>query len=222
MPTFLDELFTPFCVKLGVPAPPMAFGQIFRVPAYYPPSRLQVWRPKIFDRKLNVASDFNLDVPKDAFARQLPYSAPPLATNEEFLGIKAKKRPVILIQPPDPKLATVPSVRGGGKLVRNIAPVGLLYSAVDAAQMSKFDTAFLDRVRLLEYPQFLFIPTSGPVVVDSLARFDELQSVDVATLEPTGYALNPEVVSILKSQLSFLLTGLSGEAFQRWAAQLRE
>ena len=52
--------------------------------------------------------------------------------------------------------------------------------------MSKFDTAFLDRVRLLEYPQFLLIPSSGPVLVDSLARFDELQSVDVANLEPTG------------------------------------
>jgi len=220
--TFLDELFTPFCVKLTVPLPPLAFGQIFRVPAYYPPTRLQVWRPKVFDRKLSVASDFNLEVPKDAFARLLPYSAPPLATNEEFLGIKAKKRPVILVQPPDPKLTIIPPVRGGAKLVRNIAPVCLLYSAVDAAQMSKFDTAFLDRVRLLEYPQFLFIPSSGPIVVDSLARFDELQSVDVASLEPTGYSLNPEIVSILKSQISFLLTGLGGSGFQEWATQLRE
>ena len=221
MPTFLDELFTPFCVKLTVPAPPMAFGQIFRVPAYYPHSRLQVWRPRVFDPKLNIASDFNLEVPKDAFARRLPYTAPPLAAKEEFLGIKAKKRPVILIQPPDPKLSTVPPIRGGAKLVRNVAPVGLLYSAVDAAQMGKFDTAFLDRVRLLEYPQFLFIPTSGPVVVDSLARFDELQSVDVGNLEATGYTLNPEIVIILKSQLSFFLTGISGDRFQDWATQLR-
>jgi hypothetical protein len=200
----------------------MAFGQIFRVPAYYPHSRLQVWRPKVFDRKLSVASDFNLEVPKDAFARQLPYSAPPLATNEEFIGIKAKKRPVVLIQAPDPKLTTVPTVRGGGKLVRNLAPIGLLYSAVDAAGMSKFDTAFLDRVRLLEYLQFLFIPSSGPVLVDSLVRFDELQSVDVRNLEPTGYTLNPEIVAILKSQVSFLLTGLAGQGFQDWAAQLKE
>jgi hypothetical protein len=214
LPTFLDELFAPFCVKMSVPPPPIAFGQIFRVPAYYPHSRLQVWRPKVFDPKLNIAGDFNLEVPKDAFARRLPNTAPPLATNEEFLGIKAKKRPVILIRPPDPKLSTVPPIRGGAKLVRNIAPVGLLYSAVDAAQSSKFDTAFLDRVRVLEYPQFLFIPSSGPVVVDSLARFDDLQSVDVANLEPTGYTLNPEIVIILKSQISFLLTGLGGEGFQ--------
>ncbi len=87
--------------------------------------------------------------------------------------------------------------------------------------MGKFDTAFLDRVRLLEYPQFLFIPTSGPVVVDSLARFDELQSVDVGNLEATGYTLNPEIVIILKSQLSFFLTGISGDRFQDWATQLR-
>jgi hypothetical protein len=88
--------------------------------------------------------------------------------------------------------------------------------------MSKFDSTFLDRVRLLEYPQFLFIPSCGPVVVDSLARFDELQSVDVRNLEPTGYALNPEIVAILKSQISFLLTGLAGQAFQDWAVQLKE
>lgn len=199
MPTFLDELFTPFCVKMSAPAPPMAFGQIFRVPAYYPHSRLQVWRPKVFDPKLNIASDFNLEVPKDA----LPYMPHRSQQTKSFWVLRQKKRPVILIQPPDPKLSTVPPIRGGAKLVRNVAPVGLLYSAVDAAQMSKFDPAFLDRVRLLEYPQFLFIPTSGPVVVDSLARFDELQSVDVANLEPTGYTLNPEIVSILKSQLAF-------------------
>jgi hypothetical protein len=106
-------------------------------------------------------------------------------------------------------------------LVRNIAPVGLLYSAVDVAQMSKFDAAFLDRVRVLEYPQFLFIPSSGPVVVDSLARFDELQSVDVANLEATGYALHPEIVSILKAQISFFLTGIAGQGFLDWATQLR-
>jgi hypothetical protein len=222
LPTFLDELFTPFCIKLTAPSPPLAFGQIFRVPAYYPHTRLQVWRPKIFDRKLNTACDFNLEVPKDAFVRQFPYSYPPLATNEEFLGTKAKRRPVILIQPPDPKLTTVPAVKGGGKLVRNLAPVGLLYSVVNAAQMSKYAAAFLDRVRLLEYPQFLFIPSSGPILVDSLARFDELQSVDVANLEPTGYSINPEVIAILKSQLSFFLTGLTGQAFQEWATLLRE
>jgi len=133
----------------------------------------------------------------------LPYMPHRSQQTKSFWVLRQKKRPVILIQPPDPKLSTVPPIRGGAKLVRNVAPVGLLYSAVDAAQMSKFDPAFLDRVRLLEYPQFLFIPTSGPVVVDSLARFDELQSVDVANLEPTGYTLNPEIVSILKSQLAF-------------------
>lgn len=221
MATFLDELFAPFCTKLPAPHPPLAFGQIFRVPAYYPHSRLQVWRPKIFDAKIGTASDFNLATPKDIFSRKTTLSFPPLASNEEFIGIKAKPRPVVLIQPPDPKLSTIPPVQGGGKLARNLAPVGLLYSAVDTAGMSKFDTPFLDRVRVLEYPQFLFIPNGGPVAVDSLARFDELQSVDVSNLERTGYALNPEITSILKSQLSFLLTGLAGAAFQDWATQLR-
>ena len=56
---------------------------------------------------------------------RLPVSYPtpfrPSRRMEEFLGIKAKKRPVILVHPPDPKLATVRPIRGGAKLVRNLA-----------------------------------------------------------------------------------------------------
>jgi hypothetical protein len=160
---------------------------------------------------------------KDAFSRRLPIFGPQhLATNEEFIFVRAKKRPVILIQPPDPKLATVSRVSGGSKLARNLAPVALVYSAVDAAGDAKFDPSFLERVRVLEYPQFIFVPSGGPFARDSIARFDELQSVDVAQLEPTGFAVNPEIVTIMKSQLSFFMTGLAGQPFQDWATELRK
>ena len=221
MPNFLDDVLSPFFVKLAPKAPP-AFGQIFKVAAYYPHTSLQLWRPSKFDSKLGRADDFNpASSPHDAFSRSTPYAFPHLQTNEEFLFIRGKKRPVILISPPDPKLTTIPKVTGGGKLARNLAPIALIYSAVDKAGLAKFDHAFLDRVRLLEHPQFLFIPHGGPLTVDSLARFDELQSVDMSNLEPSGFVLSDDLIAVVKSQLSFGLTGLAGQTFQEWAAQLR-
>jgi len=65
-------------------------------------------------------------------------------------------------------------------------------------------------------------PLLGPLELDSLVRFDELQTVAESNLEPSGYTLNDELITILKSQLCFLLTGLAGEAFQEWASELKK
>ena len=62
----------------------------------------------------------------------------------------------------------------------------------------------------------------GPLELDSLVRFDELQTVAESNLEPSGYTLNDELITILKSQLCFLLTGLAGEAFQECASELKK
>lgn len=99
-----------------------------------PHTSLQPWRPSKFDPKLGRADNFNpASSPHDAFSRSSPYAYPHLQTNEDFLFIRGKKRPAILISPPDSKLATIPKVTGGGKLARNLAPIALIYSAVDMA-----------------------------------------------------------------------------------------
>lgn len=77
--------------------------------------------------KLGIASDFNIAArAKDAFRRSLPYSSPPLKTDQEFIALKAKPRPVILIQPPDPSLLAVKKGNYGGKVVRHPCPVVLV------------------------------------------------------------------------------------------------
>ena len=68
----------------------------------------------------------------DAFRRSLPFSSPPLKTNE-FIALKAKPRPVILIQPPDPALLAVKKAGYSGKVVRHLCPVVIVYSAEDDA-----------------------------------------------------------------------------------------
>jgi hypothetical protein len=218
---FIDEVFDPYYVATSKKPLDYAFGQIFTAPAYYPHQKLEVWRPKNFDAKLGLASDFSITTAGDAFRRALPYFVPPLKTSEEFITLKAKPRPVILIQPPDPVLLQIKTTGYSAKVVRHLCPVALVYSAADGAGNSKFPPDFVDRVRRLEYRQFLFLPKGGPILVDSIARLDEIQSVAENQILPTGFALTEDVREVFRSQVSFFFTGLSGGEFAGWAALLK-
>jgi hypothetical protein len=67
----------------------------------------------------------------------------------------------------------------------------------------------------------MFLPKGGPLTVDSLARLDEIQSVAESQLQPTEFAVSAEVCKVLKSQVSYFYSGLSGNEFAEWAALLR-
>ena len=135
------------------------------------------------------------------------------------MAIRGKPRPVIMTQPPD---ANLRKLGVGRRIVRHLCPVALIFSAVDETEAPKFPQDFVDRVRRLEYPQFLFLPKGGPMTRDSIVRFDELQSVVVQQLEPTGYCLTKDITAIIRSQVSFYLTGLAADQFSGWADVLRE
>ena len=213
--TFIDELITPFIVK-GAPTDQkaFAFGQIFKAPVYYPHQRLELWRPDIVDQRLHTARNFNITagVP-DEFKRPLPYSFPPLETNEEFIALRAKIRPVVLIQPPDAALAEVPKVSMGIKLERHLCVVAPAFGLENAEGYSKVPDEFLQRVRRLEYPQFCFLAKGGPLTKDSLVRLDELQSIAINHLQPTGFALSAEALSLFRSQVSLFTGGSDGSEF---------
>lgn len=212
---FLDELISPFVVT-GAPTKQdeFAFGQIFRAAIYYPHQRLELWRPANVHQQYHIATNFNITTAAtDAFSRELPYSNPPLETTEEFIALKAKKRPVILIQPPDPALSEVPKVSMGIKLERHLCVVAPLFGLANAEGYSRVSGEFLGRVRQLEYPQFCFIPKCGPFTKDSLIRLDEVQSVAIQNLEHTGFSLSQEAVSVFRSQVSFFMGGSDGGDF---------
>jgi hypothetical protein len=222
--TFFDELISPF-ISPNAPTnqKDFAFGQIFCAPVYYPHQILQIWRPKDLDQKLHTATDFNIKttVP-DAFRRTVPYTNPYLATNEEFIALRAKKRPVILIQPPDPSLIEVKGVSKGIKLDRHLCVVAPAFSLEDAVGYQKATVEFIARVRRLDYSQFLFVPKGGPMTVDSFVRLDELQSVAIQHLEPTGCALSPEALATFRAQVSFFLGGLDGGDFAEYRRLLAD
>ena len=206
--TFFDELASPFySPKAASDQKKFTFGQVFRAPVYYPHQLLEIWRPTDVHQRLHTASNFNIKTGlTDAFKRDLPYSFPPLRTDEEFMAIRAKKRPVVLIQPPDHSLAEVKGV--SIKLARHLCVVAPAFSLEDSAGYQKATEEFRNRVRRLDYPQFLFVPKGGPMEYDSMVRLDELQSIAIQHLEHTGYSLSPEVLAMFKSQVGFYMADL--------------
>ena len=212
---FLDELIAPFIVG-GAPTnqKEFAFGQFFWAAMYYPHQLLQIWRPANVHQQYHTATNFNITTnPSDAFKRPLPYSDPPLAANEEFLALKAKRRPVVLIQPPDESLQEVPKVSMGIRVVRHLCVVAPVFGLINPEGYSRAPEEFLSRVRRLEYPQFCFLAASGPLTEDSLLRLDEVQSVAIQNLEHTGFCLSPEALAFFRSQVSFFMGGSDGGDF---------
>jgi hypothetical protein len=188
-----------------------SFGQFFRTHAYYPHENLELWRPvpDATEPTKTIASQFQIrPAGQDAFRRGFPLASPKLETNEEFLVVRAKMRPVVLVMPETPSFGI--DNRGyRGRVQRHLCLVGQVFGLVDAkTNRTEFNPSFIDRVRRMEFPQLMFLPSrAGFVEVDSLLRLDELQSVFTPNLSPTQLALGNDVAEILKGQLQFLLTG---------------
>lgn len=221
---FIDEWFKDDFYKklpLGFHAQ-FSFGQLFRTHAYYPHENLELWRP-IFDPSeptKTMASQFHIEAAgKDAFRRGVPLASPKLETNEEFLVVRAKMRPIVLVMP-EPSPLGVDNKGYRGKVQRHLCLVGQVFGLVDAkTNRAEFNPSFVERVRKMEFPQLMFLPARpGFLEVDSLLRLDELQSIFTANLDPTQLALGDDVASILKGQLQYLVTGAGPTPY----TQLRE
>jgi hypothetical protein len=210
---FIDELFGEgFYEKLPLgQASQPCFGYFFLTHAYYPHENLQIWRPIIDPNEPTKTSATAFQIAlagQDAFCRSLPLANPKLETNEEFLVIRAKRRPALLIQPECPWLG-VDNKGFRGKVQRHLCLVAQIFGLADAKTgYAKFSPSFVDRVRRMEFPQLMFLPQkAGLFQVDSLLRLDEMQSVFTPNLEPLKFGLSKEVSEILRDQISFLLTG---------------
>ena len=129
---FIDEWFGDNFYKklpLGYHNPAnFCFGQMFWTHAYYPHENLELWRPvpDPAEPTKTIASQFRITAAgKDAFSRSLPLHVPRLETNEEFIVVRAKVRPVILIQTELP-LAGVDNKGYRGRIQRHRPLIGAL------------------------------------------------------------------------------------------------
>ncbi len=198
------------------------FGQIFWTHAYYPHENLELWRPvpDLAEPTKTIASQFRITAAgQDAFKRTLPLHAPKLETNEEFIVVRAKVRPVILIQTELP-LAGVDNRGYRGKIQRRRTLVAQVFGLADSVTKApQFNPAFIDRVRKMEFPQLMFLPEqAGVFAMDSMLRLDEVQSVFVPQLEARQFCLGDEVAGVLRHQLTFLQTGIGPNEY----TELRE
>lgn len=210
---FIDEWFDSDFYKqlpLGYHAQ-LSFGQFFWTHAYYAHENLELWRPipDPNEPTKTTASSFQIvSAPKDAFHRGIPLATPKLETNEEFIVVRAKWRPVLLLQAEAPWMGI--DNRGyRGKVQRHRSIVAQIFGLADSKTgVAEFSPSFVDRVRKMEFPQFMFLPKKpGLFEVDSLLRLDELQSVFTPHLTPKQHSLGDEVLPILRQQFQFLVTG---------------
>jgi hypothetical protein len=216
--TFFDEyLGTGFYKQLGLNyRTTLLFGQIYLTHAYYPHENLQFWRPiKLEGPSKTIATDFRIEpAGKDAFKHNLPLGIPKRESDEEFLVIKAKVRPVLLLQAENPTLSNV-NKKYRAKLQRHLCNVAQIFSVADRdTGAQKFNPDFIARVRLLEYPEFMFLPKkTGILDVDSLLRLDEVQSVFTSHLQPLQYSIGDEGAEILRDQLQISVIGRTRRYF---------
>lgn len=199
-----------------------SFGQIFRTHAYYPHENLELWRPILDpnEQTKTTASQFHIEsAGKDAFRRGIPLASPKLETNEEFLVVRAKIRPVMLVMPELSPLG-IDNKGYRGKVQRHLCLVAQVFGIVDSkTNRTEFNPSFVERVRKMEFPQLMFLPARpGILDVDSLLRLDELQSVFTPNLDPTQLALGDEAANILRGQLQYLVAGTGPTSY----TELRE
>jgi hypothetical protein len=187
----------------------------------YATENLQLWRPAQYDASQTAATDFRITAASaDAFARAVPLYSPKLETNEEFVVMKAKRRPVIVVSPPPPD----PGIAAprGTRIYRRMALVIPVFSLVDTATgRLKFPEGFIDRVRMMEFAEFFYLPREpGVLPVPSLARLAELRAVFEPHLDPLDLRLRENVRVILEGQLRFLMTRVSEGDFHLYREQL--
>ena len=188
-----------------------SFGQLLKTHTYYPHENLELWRP-VFDPTeptKTIASRFQPQAAgQDAFRRTIPLAVPKLETNEEFVVVRAKRRPVILLMPEAAPFG-VDNKGYRGKVQRHLCLVGQVFGLADPKTgQAEFSVSFVERVRKMEFPQLMFLPSRpGFLEVDSLLRLDEVQSVFTPNLEPTRLALAEEVAQLLRGQLQYLFAG---------------
>jgi len=206
---YIDEALSPFFTKVGIEfRRSFLRGQVYWTHTLYSQENLEFWRPKDYDDETKTAATyFTLTSSSlDAFRRKAPLYIPKLEIDEEFIAVRAKRRPVILIAPAPVQIDIKP-IRGGGKIHRNLCIVAPLYSVEDKEGNAKYPLDFVNRTRMMEFPNLLFVPSSTGILRNSICRLDSIQTTFVPHLEAVDLRLVDEVVKVFLGQVEFYMTG---------------
>ncbi len=201
---YIDELFDEYFETVGSGFR-NAFkpGQIVWTHFTYNFEHLEFWRPNNLDDSGTIASEFNIQSsPSDVFNKRIPLSQPRLEINEEFLVVRTKKRPGILVTLPPPEIE-VATIRGGGKINLNLSLLAPLFSLEDSYGNAKYHSDFVNRTRKLLYPHLFFLPKKeSSRLKDSLCRFDRIFAAYTNHMEPVDLCLKKDILGTFMSQFT--------------------
>jgi hypothetical protein len=206
---FIDEIIGHYYSNIGDDyKSSLKPGQIVWSYFLYNFENLEFWRPADLDDTCARATLFNIcSSVADQFNRKKPLIHPHLEVNEEFIVIRAKRRPAIIITLPPPEISITP-IRGGRKVNLKLCLLAPVFSLEDIHGNAKYPPDLVNRVRKLEYPHFFFLPACYQAGIrNSLCRFDRIFSIFVTHLEPVNLCLIGEAFDIFFSQLKCYLTG---------------
>lgn len=137
---------------------------------------------------------------------RLPVAAMPLHGNEVWAAYRAKKRPCLVIGSVSP---SVDKSLTRGKPKHSTAPTILIapfYGVEQDGQRAGYTPQFIERVRHLEYPQFLWdkLPPDSRA---SLLRLDQLQPIGTGrgSYELTEYRLGRDALEIVDELFQWLI-----------------
>jgi len=142
---------------------------------------------------------------------QLPVAAMTLHHGEIWAAYKAKRRPCLVLGS-----VSVPAVDKSlmrGKPNRSTAPTMLIapyYGATDDGSRAGYTSAFVERVRHCEYPQFMWdsLPIPGGTA-ESIMRIDHLQPIGrhYKSYNLLGYKLSEEALTVIDEIITWYLWG---------------
>lgn len=203
---FVEELLTAYYEKKITAE--YEFGDLYFTETYFPHENAEFFRPIAFqdNKTATHATRFQIQTSKP-FQHSHPLADPPLRIGEEFIVVRAKVRPVVLLQP-HIVIDDIDTTGYKSPLYRKQSLVAQVFSVQhsDTGQL-KFPNTFLERIKELEYPHLFFLPKCDALPVDSILRLDACQSVFTNRLGTTGVALHTSANELLTSQFQSVITG---------------
>jgi hypothetical protein len=183
------------------------FGDIYFTEAYYAHQNVEFFRPVSFEdnKTATHAKHFRIQTDKP-FQHGIPLHTPRLETDEEFLVVRAKIRPVVLLQP-HIEIDDIDTTGFKSPLYRKQSLVAQVFSVHHpVTKKPKFPALFLERIQQAEYKHLLYLPANKEgITADSILRLDACQSVFTSRLKTTGLALHTDAKDLLRSQFQCLV-----------------
>ncbi len=180
----------------------LAGGQMCWATVPFTEEQHRYWRPTNYDATGTSAGTFQIvdREPRDLYNRQLPLHSPKLSVHEEFLVVRSKKRPVLILAAP---ATSLPHPQRS-----HVVAVPCRSLTRKESDIPKLTPDQLLRVRSLEFPDCFFLPKAGALMPrDGVLRLNFVQPIPLGHLEPMNLRLTKDFWEVLVGQFEHLVSG---------------